>query len=329
MEDMIARAREKEIDLEIERKRKPEAVFGIEFSGKKPKVDSRGKGQQGRGRCCKCDRSHEGICRAGSSGCFKCVQTGHMSKVCTATTTTTTTSSHLICFQCNQRGHKRSQCPSMAAIGQVLALAPATLRITDGRQDRAEKPVAKRRSFQLTAEEARASPDVVTGSFLANNISPMVLFDLGVTKSFVSLALGKQFSGAPGELDCPLDVEIVDDRTVRVVRVHQSCILHLFDEQFPVDLFLIPLHGNKLIVGMDWLSPNGVVIDCEQQLVRVRTPSREGMVIQGERPQGGLALCFAARARLYLQQGYTGYVAYVMDTQYKCKGTVDDVPIVQ
>ena len=77
---------------------------------------------------------------------------------------------------------------------------------------------------------------------------------------------------------------------------------------------------------MDWLSPNGEVIDCEQQLLRVRTPSGGGLVIQCERPQHGPTLCSAARGRCYLQKGY---VAYVMDTQDKGKATVDYVSIVR
>ena len=48
-----------------------------------------------------------------------------------------------------------------------------------------------------------------------------MLFDLGATRSFMSLVLSKQFVGAPGELDYPLDVEIVDDMTVRVAKVHR------------------------------------------------------------------------------------------------------------
>ena len=58
-------------------------------------------------------------------------------------------------------------------------------------------------------------------------------------------------------------MEIVDDRTVRVTRGHRGCTLQLFDRQFSVNLVSIPLRDNKVIVGMDRLSPNGEVIDCE------------------------------------------------------------------
>ena len=63
------------------------------------------------------------------------------------------------------------------------------------------------------------------GSFHVSGIPVQVLFDSGATRSFVSLALSKKFSRAPGELDCPLEVEIADDRTVRVARVHKACSL--------------------------------------------------------------------------------------------------------
>ena len=39
------------------------------------------------------------------------------------------------------------------------------------------------------------------GSFLVNGISTFILFDLGATRSFMSLALSKSFIGAPSELD--------------------------------------------------------------------------------------------------------------------------------
>ena len=64
-------------------------------------------------------------------------------------------------------------------------------------------------------------------------------------------------------------METTYDRMVRVTRVHQDCTLQLFSERHLVDLVPIPLCGNKVIVGMDWLSPNGAVIDCEQQLVQI------------------------------------------------------------
>ena len=72
LESMIARAREREIDLEHIWKRKAETGQVVGASGKKPRrTDGRPKGQGGPGRCGKCGRTHEGACRMGSEGCYK------------------------------------------------------------------------------------------------------------------------------------------------------------------------------------------------------------------------------------------------------------------
>ena len=102
-------------------------------------------------------------------------------------------------------------------------------------------------------------------------------------------------------VDCPLEVKIVDDQFVRVSEVYKVCVLRIYDECYLMDFVPIPLHGNKVIIGMDWLIPNGAVIDCEQQLVRVRTPSGGELVIPGERPQRGPVMCSTARGTRYLQ----------------------------
>ena len=105
--------------------------------------------------------------------------------------------------------------------------------------------------------------------------------------------------------------------------------MRLFEQSYLVYLVLIPLRGNKVIIGMDWLSPNGAVTDCAQQLVRVRTPSRGEMVIQGKRPQHGPALRLSAKDRRYLYQGCAGYVSYVLDTRETGEATVSGVPVVR
>ncbi|KAL7597894.1 hypothetical protein Lser_V15G22820 [Lactuca serriola] len=130
-------------------------------------------------------------------------------------------------------------------------------------------------------------------------------------------------------LDCPLEFEIADDQSVRASEIYRDCVLRMYDEYYLVDLVPIPLHGNKVIIGIDWLSLNGAVIDCAQQLVRVRTPSGGKLVIQGERPQREPVMCSAVRARRYLHKGCSGFFSYVMDTREKGKAAMDDVPVVR
>ena len=74
-------------------------------------------------------------------------------------TPTTIQGSYLICFHYSQWGHKKAQCSSLVTRGQVIAPAPATLRIT-GCQGWAKAPAVRSRAFQLVTEETHAALDV-------------------------------------------------------------------------------------------------------------------------------------------------------------------------
>ena len=46
--------------------------------------------------------------------------------------------------------------------------------------------------------------------------------------------------------------------------VIRGCVLEIFGVEFPIDLVPIAMGDVCVIVGMDWLSRYGAVIDCEQ-----------------------------------------------------------------
>ena len=124
-------------------------------------------------------------------------------------------------------------------------------------------------------------------------------------------------------------MEIVDDCTLSAMWVFRLSILNMFNERFPIDLVPIPLRGLKVIIVMDWLGPNRVVIDCERQLVRFRTPSAGELVITSERASHGLTLCLATWARRLLQQGCLGFLLYVADSRVETATKFNGVPILR
>ena len=67
--------------------------------------------------------------------------------------------------------------------------------------------------------------------------------------------------------------------------------------EFLIDLVPIAMGDVYVIVGMDWLSRYGAVIDCERQLVTIRDPSGGVLTVHGEGTRAGSAFCSAARAR--------------------------------
>ena len=96
-----------------------------------------------------------------------------------------------------------------------------------------------------------------------NGLRALVILNLGATRSFMSIAPNNRFDDAPYELDYPLEGEIADDCPVKVSRVHRRCILDLFREIYLINLVPIPLRERKVIVLMDWLRPNGAMVDYD------------------------------------------------------------------
>ena len=99
-----------------------------------------------------------------------------------------------------------------------------------------------------------------------------------------------------GELECPLWVSIANEHGVYVSLVYHGCVLKIFRVPYPIDLIHIHMWDVCMIVGMDWMSWFGTMIDCEGQRVVVRTLSGGELVICGEGTRLGSGFCLAARA---------------------------------
>ena len=48
-----------------------------------------------------------------------------------------------------------------------------------------------------------------------------------------------------------------------------GCVVEIFGVEFTIDLVLIAMGDVCVIVGMDWLSRLGALIDCERQVVTI------------------------------------------------------------
>lgn len=64
--------------------------------------------------------------------------------------------------------------------------------------------------------------------FLANDMPTLFLFYLGATQSFMSLPLSKKFYVTLETLDFPLEIDIVEYRTMSVSSIHRDCVLEIF-----------------------------------------------------------------------------------------------------
>src|SRR5919199_961675 len=121
--------------------------------------------------CSRCEKHHA----AGYCGvlCTNCNRKGHIAKNCTIVSPTPITAvkptnavptTSRACYNCGDTGHLANRCP----------------------KPKQQKGTAPSRVHALTVTEARNDPNVVTGTFLLNDIYASVLFDTGAVDSFVS-----------------------------------------------------------------------------------------------------------------------------------------------
>ena len=97
------------------------------------------------------------------------------------------------------------------------------------------------------------------------------------------------------EMDCPLRVSITNEHGIFASGVFQDCVLEIFWVPYSIDLTRIPMEDVCMIVGMDWLSRFGAMIDYEDQRMKVRTPSGESWMFMERVPDWDQPF-FAARA---------------------------------
>lgn len=160
LEQMIDRTREREIKLELQKKRKSPQVQTVVVSATKYQnlIHNQEANMVGVVVESTVSRTMEFFRVAGFV----------VSSVASHDTLTRIASRGTIIFPRNQVRYKKADCQSLAS-GEVRLPAPSTIRIPYGLQGKSEAPVVRSRAFYLTDEEARATLNVFT------NIFPIIL----------------------------------------------------------------------------------------------------------------------------------------------------------
>ena len=98
-----------------------------------------------------------------------------------------------------------------------------------------------------------------------NSLPDLVLFDSGASRYF-----SRKFDISLGDLECPLRVSIANEHKVSTSSIFCDYTLEIFGVPYPIHLITIPMGDVYVIVGIDWLSRFGVMINYERKLVVVR-----------------------------------------------------------
>ncbi|GJT78124.1 putative reverse transcriptase domain-containing protein [Tanacetum coccineum] len=250
-----------------------------------------------------------GLCRTGNLTCCKCGMVGHMAQSCRI--------KEQRCYQCGEPRHIRPNCPD---------LAPRATRQSKNEKKDSQKP--RTRAFNMKIKEARVMLDVVSGTFLVNNLNAQVLFDSSANRSLVSTSFSECFDQGVKKLDKELMVEIAEGNHVMTNRVINNCMITIGETYLPINLIPIQLGKFDIVIGMDWLSENQAKIICNKKMVKLKSPNGEVICIYGDKKSRGLNLISMMKTIKCLRKGCMAYLAYVTKAKEIEKKEVSNIHIV-
>ena len=100
------------------------------------------------------------------------------------------------------------------------------------------------------------------------------------------------------------------------------------ERELCADLVILDMTDYDVILGMDFLSKYGAIIDCKAKTVGFKPPREEMFTFIGNRRCSQKMFISTMQARKWIADGCTRYLASVLDTTKKGKDELKEVPVV-
>ncbi|GJW12054.1 putative reverse transcriptase domain-containing protein [Tanacetum coccineum] len=208
--------------------------------------------------CPKCNYHHDSSC---APKCHKCNRVVHLARDCRSPANANTannqkgtgTGQKPTCYECGAQGYFKRECPK--------------LKNNNNRGNPAGNVNAPAKVYAIGHAGTNPDSNVVMGTFLLNNRYASILFDIDVNKSFVSTSFSSKIDITPTALDHYYDVELADERIIRLNTILRGCTLNILNHPFNIDLMPVELGSFDAIIGIDWLIKYQAIIVCAEKIV--------------------------------------------------------------
>ena len=121
------------------------------------------------------------------------------------------------------------------------------------------------------------------GTFLLSRLWATVLFDYGVSHSFIAASIVIELGLEVEALEEPLYVRSPLGIRARIGMICRGCELEISGIILIVDLRVMDMLEFNIILGMDWLTAYRVVINCERRRVTAYKQDGTRVVFQGDK----------------------------------------------
>ncbi|KAL4011458.1 hypothetical protein IC575_028517 [Cucumis melo] len=204
------------------------------------------------------------------------------------------------CFKCRQEGHTADRCP---------------MRLTGNAQNQEAGAPHQGKVFATKKTEAEMAGTVVTGTLPVLGHYALVLFDSGLSHSFISSAFVLHARLEVEPLHHVLSVSTPSGECMLSNEKVKACQIEIASHVIEVTLLVLDMLDFDVILGMDWLAANHASIDCSRKEVVFNSPSMASFKFKGEGSRSLPQVISAIRASKLLSQGTWSILASVVDTR--------------